>query len=446
MHLEKAALRCHHVAHLAPRGGIGRNGCAHRHAAMLGDLGRHEADAPDIDVAMLARETQFRRQILAHDVAVQQRDRPAAHLAQPRDQGVGHRRLARARQPGEEHREALLAARRVIAHHLRDHLRERIPLRQGDARAHAPPCFRPVQRRDSLIRSYLRRRNELCAIFRIHQWRHRHQLDADIGRPFAQQSLRRFRCVEGLARLVTHRPALMRADDHVRCPIVARHDGLQQRLARAGQAHGQRQRRYLRVVIREVHQPFLPAAQPRVQIHIVRLRRPDDGQHQQVGIRHARSARRGLELQAMQWIARQESGHPSPAAPRERSAHLGWRQAQRCKIVMRGQSHPAHAAAQINRMPMAQQVEQAGMAFVGRTEQRQRFGSQIGPPQLRHLQHCQQHTLRIAQRHRLPGRHACGEGLRYIQHHRQRPHRTIGQPHPAQDTCVIGTHHETRQR
>ena len=43
---------------------------------------------------MFLREAQFRRQVLAHQIAVQQRNRPAAHLHELRDQRIGNGRLA----------------------------------------------------------------------------------------------------------------------------------------------------------------------------------------------------------------------------------------------------------------------------------------------------------------------------------------------------------------
>jgi hypothetical protein len=196
-----------------------------------------------------------------------------------------------AREPGEEDRHALLAARRVVALHLRDHLGKRIPLRQLQPRAHAPPRLGAVKAGDALLVTYLAALDEAGSVFRIDQ--------------------------------LAHCAALVRADDHMRAAVVARHDRLQQRLARPGQAHCQRQRGEQHVMFGEVRQPLFPAAQPRVEIHVVRLSRANDGQHQQVGIRRASTALGRLVLQTVQRIARQKSRHPPPAHARELLAHLG---------------------------------------------------------------------------------------------------------------------------
>ena len=75
-------------------------------------------------------------EVLAHEVAVEQGDRPAADLQQLDQQRVGEGRLAGAGEAGEEDREALpVRARRVAARQLALDLREGEPGRDLAPRA-----------------------------------------------------------------------------------------------------------------------------------------------------------------------------------------------------------------------------------------------------------------------------------------------------------------------
>src|SRR5690606_13880652 len=95
------------------RGGIRGDGRADRDAAVLGDLRGDIADAADVQVAVLLGKAKLGAEILAHDVAVQQRYRTPAHLHQLDHQRVCDGGFARSGKAGEEHSKALLAARRT---------------------------------------------------------------------------------------------------------------------------------------------------------------------------------------------------------------------------------------------------------------------------------------------------------------------------------------------
>ena len=79
-------------------------------AAVLGDLGGDVADAADVDVAVLLREAELAGEVLADQVAVEDRDRAAAEFEELRQEHVGDRGFAGAGEAGEEDREALLVA------------------------------------------------------------------------------------------------------------------------------------------------------------------------------------------------------------------------------------------------------------------------------------------------------------------------------------------------
>ena len=82
MHLNERAVGFDHLAHRAPGRGVGGDGRADGNAAVLGNFAGDIADALDVDVAVLFREPQFRRQMFADDIAVQQRHRASAHFHQ----------------------------------------------------------------------------------------------------------------------------------------------------------------------------------------------------------------------------------------------------------------------------------------------------------------------------------------------------------------------------
>ena len=191
--------------------------------------------------------------------------------------------------------------------------------------------------------------------------------------------------------------------------------------------------------VRIMVQSHLPAAHARVQIHVVRLRRPHEGQHQQIRIRQPCTAHRRFELQPMQWIARQERRHPPPAAARETRPHFRRRNPQRREFVMRRQLHAAHPPAQIHRVRVVQQPVHARVLRIRRAVNRQRLCQRVGGPLVAHRHHRQQHAFRIAQRDRSTRCDGCRKVGRNVQHHRQRPQCAIGQPHLRQHALVIRT-------
>src|SRR5271165_3270343 len=72
VHQYETAKRFDHLAHRLTRRRIRRNRSADGDAAVLGDFGGDVADASNVDVAMLLGESEFRRQVLAHEITIQQ--------------------------------------------------------------------------------------------------------------------------------------------------------------------------------------------------------------------------------------------------------------------------------------------------------------------------------------------------------------------------------------
>src|SRR5260370_2937940 len=104
----KPAERFNHLPHRFASRLIRSDRGADRDAAILGDLGSNVANPADIDVAMLLGESEFARQVLAHQVAIEQSDGTSAHLEELRYQGIGAGGLARSRKPGEENGDTFL--------------------------------------------------------------------------------------------------------------------------------------------------------------------------------------------------------------------------------------------------------------------------------------------------------------------------------------------------
>src|SRR6202140_5067629 len=115
MHQNEAAERLDHLPHCFTSRLIRCNGRADCDAAVLRNLRGNVADAPDVNVAMLFREAKFAGQILAPQVAIQERYRTSAHLQEFRDQCIGKRRFPSSQNRGEENRDALLMPWRVTA-------------------------------------------------------------------------------------------------------------------------------------------------------------------------------------------------------------------------------------------------------------------------------------------------------------------------------------------
>src|SRR5580765_3933827 len=109
------AERLDHLTDSFTGGLIRSNRSAHRNPAVLRDLGRNVADAADVDVAVLFRESKFGRQVLADQVAVQKGNRTSAGFEELCNQRVRDGRFSRSRKASEENRYALLMPRRIAA-------------------------------------------------------------------------------------------------------------------------------------------------------------------------------------------------------------------------------------------------------------------------------------------------------------------------------------------
>src|SRR4029077_2406713 len=90
MHHDESAQGRNHGAHLFPHGIIGSDGSTNGNATVLRDLGSDVPDASDVEVAMFAGKTKLGREMLADQIAVKKRNRPAPDFEKFDQQDVGN--------------------------------------------------------------------------------------------------------------------------------------------------------------------------------------------------------------------------------------------------------------------------------------------------------------------------------------------------------------------
>src|SRR5579872_5877174 len=115
VHKDEPSVGLDHLAHVLAGRVIGCDRRANGDAAVLRDFRGDIADAPDVDVAMLLRESKLGREMLTHQVAVEDRYRPSADFQKLRQQNIRDRGLARTGQTGKENGYALFRAWRKAA-------------------------------------------------------------------------------------------------------------------------------------------------------------------------------------------------------------------------------------------------------------------------------------------------------------------------------------------
>src|SRR5690606_26644500 len=115
----------------------------------------------------------------AHDIAVEERHRTAAHLHQLDHQCIGDRRLARTGEAGEEDGETLPGARGLAAAEFGDNLGEGEPLWDLQSLPQAAPEFGAGDVEDGLAFLYLVTREILSLFLHVDHLLEVDHLDAD---------------------------------------------------------------------------------------------------------------------------------------------------------------------------------------------------------------------------------------------------------------------------
>ncbi len=261
--------------------------------------------------------------MLAYDVAVQQRHRPAAHLQELHQQHVGDRGLARAGEAGEEHREALLVARRVAPAQLRGDLREGEPLGDLATLGQSAPQLGSRDAESAGVIGDLVVRDVLIQVLHVDHHPERDHGDAQFFLVLLQQLLGVVGAVEGLARRVRARAGVVAPHDEVGAAVVLADDGVPHRLARPAQPHGDGQQGELCGVARVAGQERLIAAHARVVVDVAGLGHAHHRVDQQVGLDLLGGPERQLLMGPVHRVPGLEGNDPAPAEPGEVLAQLG---------------------------------------------------------------------------------------------------------------------------
>jgi len=232
----------------------------------------------------------------------------------------------------------------------------------------------------------------------------------------------------------------------MRAAVILADDRVPQRLAWTAHAHRQRQQAQHRRLLGIVRDQLLVAAHARVVIDVAGLGHADAWMNQQVRLGDLRSAERQFEVRAMHRVARLERHDALPAEFFEMRPCLARRHAQMTEVVVARRFEAAQLAAEINRIGLVEQVVDAGMQAIGRSENRLRLVLAIGFPRVGDVENRENHAFRVAQRNALARSEFFGEFARDVERDRHRPHDAGNQAHLAADPVVIGARHETVER
>src|SRR5450631_431582 len=280
MHQNKPAERFNHLPHRFASCLIRSDRGAYRDAAVLGDLRGDITNAADVDVAMLFRESEFARQMLAHQIAIEQSDWTSAHLQKLRDQSIRNGRFARSRKSGEENGDTLLVPWWIAAAQFLHYFRISEPRRNFAAFVEPLAQFRA---RDV---EYLRALRHFIGwdvsvfVLQIHHHLEGNHLDAHFRFMLLEQFLSVVRAVEVLAVRIFSRTGMIAADDEVRAAVVLAYQAVPNRLARSAHAHGQRQHGEFDRAVRVLREQQLVAAGAHEIIDVARLGHTDRGMDQ----------------------------------------------------------------------------------------------------------------------------------------------------------------------
>ena len=176
------------------------------------------------------------------------------------------------------------------------------------------------------------------------------------------------------------------------------HDGLQQRLTRAGPAAGKRRQAKHDHIGRKLGGEHLVAADMRVEINIAGMIKTNH-RLQENRCAYTRSRLEyHLTMGAMQVLFSVKTEHPSPAVHRKTPDALGGRQPELQEIIMDGQVDPLNAAADIPGFCLFEKLSDARMgSAVGGTVNQRRFLLLIGLPDIFYGEHGKQKTFLVVQ-------------------------------------------------
>src|SRR5208283_2535928 len=350
MHENEPAYGLDHLAHRLPRRLVRRDRSANGDAAILGDFRCDIPDAANVDVAMLLRETELRRKMLADQVAVEQRNRTSARLQELGNERVGDGRFTGAGKAGEEDRHALFVPWRIAAPKLLHYFRIGEPRRDFPALIQALPQFGSGDIEHlRTLRNFIGR-DVAVFVLQIHHHLERDHLYAHFRFVLLEQLLRVVRPVKRLAIFVLAGTGVVAADDEVGAAVVLANQPVPDRLAWSAQAHGQGQHRKLYGAVRVFWKQQLVATCSHEIIHVARLGHSYRWMNQQIGFDLLGGAHREFDVRAVHGIARLERNDTDPAEAGKFRAQFGRCQTKGAEIVVRGRLEFLDASPDIPRV------------------------------------------------------------------------------------------------
>ena len=444
--LDHRSVGLDHLAHIPAGVRVRCDRCADGDPAVLGDLARDESDTADVEIAVRLREPQLARQMVAHDVAVEQGDRTPAFLDELAVHDLGERRLAGAGQPGEEQREAQLARRRIDRAQGVDHFRIREPVRHFLPVRDSGRDFRIVEvHRVLLGHAAAADRNVPARRRRVAQAAGGEDCDSEIALVLPRELLGGVTRVEGVGvgRARVRGTGMIALHDEVGASVVAADDRVPQRFARAGSAHRERQQRKGRELSRIVPQDLLVALDAREMVQVPVHADSDHGMQQEVASSLPGGGEGHLPLALVHRAAGVERDDPSPAEPVEEPGQLRGRMAQVLVVVVRRKLNAADAASHVDVADSLVKVSHTGVVPGSRAVDPFGFDALVRLPRRGDIEHREDESLLVAQRDARAGLDPLREFPTHVERHRYGPQLAAGKPHRFDDVLVRLAIHES---
>ena len=245
MHQHEAAEGFNHLTHGFANGIVWSDGRADGNATVFCDLRGHIADAANIDVAMLLGKTEFRGEMLAHKVAVEQCDWPAACFQEFGAQDVGDSRFSRAGKSSKENRQALLVPWWIAAAQFVNHFWVGKPAGDIASFIQTLAQFGTRDAQDARSLRHFVIGHVLILILEIHHHVEGHHVDAQLRLVLFEKFLGFIRAVERLSVGVIPGTCVISSNDQVGTAVVLADDTVPDCFAGPTHAHRQRQHHQL---------------------------------------------------------------------------------------------------------------------------------------------------------------------------------------------------------
>ncbi len=234
-------------------------------------------------------------------------------------------------------------------------------------------------------------------------------------------------------------------DDEMGTAVVPANDGVPDRFAGPGHAHGQGKEGQLGAVARIAVQDRLIGADPGVVIDVAGPGRAHHRMEEEVGFGLFGDPQGELDMSPMHGVVGLEGDHPRPAEGFELLPELGRCAPQQAEVVVGSHLHTFDGAADVDGVGVPEQVSNARMLGVDRTEHLLGFRFPVGSPDVLHSERRQHDPLGIPQGDSAPLGQPFGELPGHVQDDGDGPQRSIGQAQVGADRLVVPPAHETAQ-